>query len=321
MAEESLNNRPIGKIAVVTGGNKGIGYEICRQLMEKGVMVVLTARDEKRGKEAVEKLLREESCYYHQMNLVVFHQVDVVDPQSVSSLVDFIKSKYGKLDILVNNAGVNGLMVEGDVSILPEMIEREVARGLSNTTEEDEAPIKSTGKLIENFEWAEECISTNYYGAKRMIDDFIPLLLLSPSPRVVNVSSLLGKIKLVSNEWAIKALSDGENLTTEKVDEVLNEFLMNFKEDLLKEKGWPNVFSAYKVSKAAMNAYTRIVAQKYSSICINCIGPGFAKTDITCNTGPMTPQDAAEGPILLALLPEDGPSGQFFYRKNVLTTF
>ncbi|XP_059302248.1 (+)-neomenthol dehydrogenase-like [Lycium ferocissimum] len=132
-------------------GNKGIGYEICRQLMQKGVMVILTARDEKRGKEAVEKLLREESCYYHQMNLVVFHQVDVVDPQSVSSLVDFIKSKYGKLDILVNNAGVNGLMVEADVSILAEMIEREVARGLSNTTEEDEVPIKSTGKLIENL--------------------------------------------------------------------------------------------------------------------------------------------------------------------------
>lgn len=61
--------------------------------MEKGVMVVLTARDEKRGVEAVEKL---------QSSLVVFHQVDVVDPQSVSSLVNFIKSNYGKLDILVN---------------------------------------------------------------------------------------------------------------------------------------------------------------------------------------------------------------------------
>ncbi|KAJ8556317.1 hypothetical protein K7X08_023075 [Anisodus acutangulus] len=328
MAEESaINNHPTRKCAVVTGGNKGIGYEICRQLMEKGVMVVLTARDEKRGKEAVEKLLKEESCYYHQMNLVVFHQLDVVNPQSVSSLVVFIKSKYGKLDILVNNAGINGLMVEGDVSVLPEMIEREAIRGFSNTTEvttlliEEEVPIKSTGKLIETFELAEECISTNYGGAKIMIDAFIPLLLLSPSPRVVNVSSLLGKIKLVSNEWAIKALSDGEGLTAEKVDEVVNEFLLGFKEGLLKEKGWPTDLAAYKVSKAAMNAYTRIVAQRYPSMCVNCICPGFTKTDITCNTGPLTPEDAAEGPVRLALLPEDGPSGQFFYRKNVSITF
>ncbi|MCD9640678.1 hypothetical protein HAX54_026128 [Datura stramonium] len=186
---------------------------------------------------------------------------------------------------------------------------------------EDEVPIKSNGKLIENFEWADECISINYYGAKRMIDAFIPLLLLSPSPRVVNVSSLLGRIKLVSNEWAIKALSDVESLTTEKVDEVVNEFLTGFEEGLLKEKGWPTDMAAYKVSKAAMNAYTRIVAQKYSSMCVNCICPGYSKTDITCNTGLATPDDAAEGPVYLALLPEGGPSGQFFFRKNIPITF
>ncbi|XP_055809196.1 (+)-neomenthol dehydrogenase-like [Solanum dulcamara] len=314
MAEELAIRKNI--IGVVTGGNKGIGYEICKQLMEKGVMVVLTARNEKRGKEAVQKLQQESS------SLVVFHQVDVMDLQSVSSLVNFIRSNYGKLDILVNNAGVNGLMVEGDVSVLPEAIERESLRGFSDTTEEDELPpIKSNGKLIENFEWAEECMSTNYYGAKTMIDAFIPLLLLSPLPRIVNVSSLLGKIKLISNEWAIKALSDENSLTTEKVDEIVNEFRMCFKEGLLEEKGWPTDLAAYIVSKVAMNAYTRIVAQKYSSICVNCICPGFTKTDITCNTGPMTPEEAAKGPVGLALLPEGGPSGQFFYRKNIPITF
>ncbi|XP_009614220.1 (+)-neomenthol dehydrogenase isoform X2 [Nicotiana tabacum] len=289
--------------------------------MKKGVMVVLTARDEKRGKEAVEKLMRESSSQELTQNLVVFHQVDVVDPASISSLFDFIKSKYGKLDILVNNAGINGLMIEGDVSILPELIERDAARGLGITTEEDEAPIKSNGKLTETYEWAEECVTTNYYGAKRMIEAFIPLLLLSPLPRVVNISSLLGKLKLVSNEWAIKALNDVEGLTTEKVDEVLNEFLMDFKKGLLEEKGWPIDMAAYKVSKAALNTYTRIVPQKYSSICVNCICPGYTKTDITCNTGSLTPEEAAESPVILALLPEGGPSGQFFFRKNVLTTF
>uniref|UniRef100_M1AND9 (+)-neomenthol dehydrogenase n=1 Tax=Solanum tuberosum TaxID=4113 RepID=M1AND9_SOLTU len=127
--------------------------------------------------------------------------------------------------------------------------------------------------------------------------------------------------QLVSNEWAIKALSDEKSLTTEKVDEIVNEFLCAFKEGVLEEKGWPIDLAAYKVSKVAMNAHTRIVAQKYSSICVNCICPGFVNTDITCNTGPMTPEEAAKGPIGLALLPDGGPSGHFFYRKNIPISF
>ncbi|XP_052171667.1 (+)-neomenthol dehydrogenase-like [Diospyros lotus] len=84
------------RYAVVTGSNKGIGFEICRQLACNGVLVVLTARDEKKGLEAVEKL---KGCGLS--DLVFFHQLDVVDPSSVASLVDFIKTKFGRLDILV----------------------------------------------------------------------------------------------------------------------------------------------------------------------------------------------------------------------------
>lgn len=84
------------RYAVVTGANKGIGLEICRQLACNGVMVVLTARDEKKGMEAVENLKRSGLS-----NLVVFHQLDVVDPSSIASLADFVKSHFGKLDILV----------------------------------------------------------------------------------------------------------------------------------------------------------------------------------------------------------------------------
>lgn len=92
------------RIAVVTGGNKGIGFEICKQLASNGVKVVLTARDEKRGLEAVEKLKD-----FGLSHLVVFHQLDVTDPASVASLSDFVKTKFGKLDILVNNAGLSGV--------------------------------------------------------------------------------------------------------------------------------------------------------------------------------------------------------------------
>ena len=79
----------------MTGANKGIGFEIARQLAKKGVTVVLTARNEVRGREATAKL--------HQMGLsnVVFHQLDVLVKASIESLADFISQKFGRLDILV----------------------------------------------------------------------------------------------------------------------------------------------------------------------------------------------------------------------------
>ena len=83
------------RCAVVTGANKGIGLGICRQLASNGIMVILTARDEKRGLEAV-KQLKESG-----LSNVIFHQLDVKDSVSIASLADFIKTQFGKLDILV----------------------------------------------------------------------------------------------------------------------------------------------------------------------------------------------------------------------------
>jgi (+)-neomenthol dehydrogenase len=82
-------------VAVVTGGNRGIGLEICKQVASKGVMVVLTARDEKRGAEAVKNLASEG------LSNVLFHQLEVGDLSSAARLADFIREKFGKLDILV----------------------------------------------------------------------------------------------------------------------------------------------------------------------------------------------------------------------------
>jgi hypothetical protein len=84
------------RYAVVTGANKGLGWGIVKLLASTGVMVVLTARDETRGLEAVEKL-NECGLSDH----VVFHLLDVMDPASIAPLADFIRIQYGKLDILV----------------------------------------------------------------------------------------------------------------------------------------------------------------------------------------------------------------------------
>jgi (+)-neomenthol dehydrogenase len=79
--------------------------------------------------------------------------------------------------------------------------------------------------------------------------------------------------------------------------------------------------SSYIVSKAAMSAYTRILAKKYPSFCVNCLCPGYCKTDITTNTGIFTASEGAENAVRLALLPEGGPSGCFFYQKQMPPCF
>ena len=93
-------------------------------------------------------------------------------------------------------------------------------------------------------------------------------------------------------------LSDIENLTREKIDGVLEEFQKDFKEGSLEIKGWPAFASAYTMSKAALNAYTRIMAKKYPRFHINSVCPGFVKTDMNNNTGQLSIDEGAETPVL-----------------------
>ena len=83
---------------MVTGGNKGIGLEVCRQFASNGITVILTARDEGRGAAAVEKLTGAAG-----LSDVIFHQLEVTDAQSIARLAGFLKERFGKLDILVSH--------------------------------------------------------------------------------------------------------------------------------------------------------------------------------------------------------------------------
>ncbi|XP_061340149.1 (+)-neomenthol dehydrogenase-like isoform X4 [Gastrolobium bilobum] len=291
------------RYAVVTGANKGIGFAICKQLASNGINVVLTARDEKRGLESVEKL-KELDLPGH----VVFHELDVTDPASVGSLADFIQTQYGKLDILVNNAGIPGAHVDGEA-----LAAEKGGRVDWNKIIAENLLLKI---IAENYELTEAGLKTNYYGAKKLTEALIPLLQFSDSPNIVNVSSSMGRLENIPNGWPKEVLSDVENLTEEKIGDILDEFLKDFKEGSLESKGWPLSMSAYSVSKVALNAYTRILARKYPSFCINAVCPGYVKTDINYNTGTLTPDEGAEVAVRLALLPHGSPSGLFFYRSE-----
>ncbi|XP_057454551.1 (+)-neomenthol dehydrogenase-like [Lotus japonicus] len=289
------------RYAVVTGANKGIGLEIVKQLASVGIKVVLTARDQRKGLQAL-KTLKDSGL----SDLVVFHQLDVADAASVASLADFVESKFGKLDILVNNAGISGIVIKDDD------LYKLAIYDLGALSEDD----RNKG-IPQTYELAEECLQTNYYGAKITTESLLPLLHLSDSPRIVNVSSFLGKLECVPNGWAKGVLSDADNLTEETVDGVLKKFLQDFQDGSLEGKGWPKIFSAYIMSKAAMNAYTRILARKYPTFCINSVCPGWVKTDITANNGLLTVEEGAATPVRLALLPNGSPSGLFYHRGEV----
>lgn len=112
-------------------------------------------------------------------------------------------------------------------------------------------------------------------------------------------------------------LNDAEGLREERIEEVLNAFLKDFKEGSIGTKGWPPLWPAYKVSKAALNSYTRTLAKKYPTFRINCVCPGFVKTDLTNNNGKLSAEKGAESVVMLALMPDDIPSGLFFDRKEV----
>ncbi|KAI3800714.1 hypothetical protein L1987_28808 [Smallanthus sonchifolius] len=283
--------------AIVTGGNKGIGFEICRQLASNGVKVILTSRNQSRGEEAIEKL---NVCG---LSNVVFHQLDINDPSSIACLVKFVQTQLGKLDILINNAAEIGIIIHDD---------KEFKDGGGFVQVLDENVHLLTNIIKEPYELGEKCLNTNYYATKTITESLIPLLQPSKSPRIVNVTSTYGDLCWFHNETLKEELQSIDSLTEERIDEIIRWFLTDFKAGKLQKNGWPLTTSAYKVSKAALNAYTRLMARKYENILVNCVHPGYAITDMTSQTGFITAEEGAKGPVMVALLPDNGPSGVYF---------
>ena len=143
------------KVALITGANKGLGYEMAKQLAQAGVKVVVAARDTAKGEAAVEKLK-------HEGLDVEFLKLDVTDKEDFPKAAEFIESKFGKLDILINNAGISADGLAGT--------------SVSATTEHS---------LRTTFE-------TNFFAPIFLTQALLPLLRKSEAGRIVNMSSILG---------------------------------------------------------------------------------------------------------------------------------
>ncbi|WP_343632734.1 SDR family oxidoreductase [Fluviicola sp.] len=156
------------KKVLITGANKGIGFEMARQLARKGYYIYMGTRDLKNGSEAVKKLQEEG------INSVEAIQLDVTDAGSVMSAREQIGRKTDVLDILINNAGINGIEFEGDKPLMHTALGTGIAK-------------------------YKEVYEVNVFGVIRTTQAFIDLLQKSPEPRIVNVSSSQGSLTLHSD--------------------------------------------------------------------------------------------------------------------------
>ncbi len=156
------------RIALVTGANKGIGFEVARQLARKGFRVFLGARNEKAGEAAAEKLRGE--GVKEDYGEITFLKIDVADAASVERATEEFSRHSDRLDALVNNAGI---LLDGDKDVLT------VTPATFETT-----------------------LRTNTLGALLVAQAFVPFLKKSDSPRIVNVSSGGGQLAGGADGWA-----------------------------------------------------------------------------------------------------------------------
>ena len=151
------------KIAFITGGNRGLGFQTALDLKDPNVRVVIGSRDQAQGEKAVEKLRAAG------VDADVL-QFDVTKPSDYKVAFDYFDSKYGRLDILVNNAGV-------------------AAGTFPGTGPEHSAGEVSSEVLHKVFE-------TNFFAVVALTDTLLPLIKKSPAGRIVNLSSILGSLTL-----------------------------------------------------------------------------------------------------------------------------
>jgi len=229
------------KIAVVTGANRGIGLEICRQLAKKDMDVVLTSRNAEKGGAACTQLKSEGLQ-------VKYHVLDVTDESSIGAFRVFMEKDIGRCDVLVNNAGIFPDSPSAGSPQWPSVFDTSI-------------------------DLVNQAMVTNVYGPMRLCQALVPLMKSSHYGRIVNLSSGMGQLTHMDGRCP-----------------------------------------AYRISKTAINALTRILASELQdcNILVNSMCPGWVKTDMG---GPGAMRELPEGAdtaVWLATLPDDGPSGKFF---------
>lgn len=144
------------RVALVTGANRGIGLEVCRQLAQKDLKVILTSRSKEKGQSAVESFVSKGLD-------IAFLPLDVIDQKSVHDCINAVSDQYGRCDVLVNNAGV-----------FPD-------KGFPSVFESDVQTVRTA-------------METNVYGPLSLCQAVVPLMKKNNYGRIVNLSSGMGQL-------------------------------------------------------------------------------------------------------------------------------
>jgi NAD(P)-dependent dehydrogenase (short-subunit alcohol dehydrogenase family) len=182
------------KVALITGANKGIGFETARQLGQQGVTVLLGSRDAARG-EAAAKTLQGEGLDVRAV------KIDVVKEADQTAVVEQIEKEFGKLDILINNAGV---MLDG--SLAGNSVSRISQQALRDTFE------------------------ANVFAVVGLTQKLLPLIRKSEAGRIVNVSSILGSLTLHATKGS--PIYDKKPFAYNASKAALNAFTVHLAEEL-----------------------------------------------------------------------------------------
>ncbi|KAL5724505.1 alcohol dehydrogenase [Ranunculus cassubicifolius] len=274
-------------VAVVTGANRGIGYEISRQLAVHGLKVILTSRRVPIDENVVNSL-KEQGLD------IVTHQLDITSPESIQIFADWIRERYGGLDILVNNAGVNFNI------------------GSENSTEYAETVIETnyygTKRMIEAMI---PLMKPSPCGSR----------IVNVSSRL---GKLNGRRNRLGDAMLREQLADVSTLSEEAIESVLSRFLEEVKQgNIIANSKWPQMFTDYSLSKMAVNTYTRLMARALHNrpnghqIYMNCYCPGWVKTAMSGWMGNLSVELGADTGVWLALAhPCQLVTGKFFAERR-----
>uniref|UniRef100_A0AAF5I0H1 Uncharacterized protein n=2 Tax=Strongyloides stercoralis TaxID=6248 RepID=A0AAF5I0H1_STRER len=269
------------KVFIITGANKGIGYGIVRNLLKlvKDSTIFLTARNEERGLEAMDGVLKEVGTMKDPSVHLKFHQLDITDEGSCLKFKNYLESEKYKIDVLINNAGF-AFNIDATESALVQ---------------------------------AKSTIGINYYGTKMVSKYLIPLI--KDGGRIVNICSMCGQMGGYYSKDKIDLFKS--NTYTEKdIDDFVERYIDSCEPDVRATKGYP--CSSYRVSKAAEIALTLLYARQLKDRNIRAIAccPGYVATDMTNYKGPLTIDEGTVTPLFCALN-DDAPSGEFIQHCKV----